>query len=125
VEVVSEPANGSPTQSGPNAHIKHVGEDNLMWRFPGFRIESTRSWGLISADVVSRAAGEATWLSDRHRLMYALTNIPTTMRRDGTAAAEYELHREKTLGFRPAGQMTSHDTREPVYTNIAGARYLS
>jgi len=91
-----------------------IGEDNPIWRFPGFRVEKTRSWGVISADVISRDAGEATWLSNRHRLLYALTNIPTTMKLDGRAAAEYELHREKMIAFGPAGQMTNNDTREPV-----------
>ena len=122
-----EPTRGQSVRTG----AKHVGEDNPIWRFPGFRVEKTRSWGLISADVISRDPGEATWLSNRHRLLYALTNIPTTMKLDGRAAAEYELHREKMIAFGPAGQMTNNDTREPVryiqilqdpvtYHNVAG-----
>jgi hypothetical protein len=94
--------------------MAHEREQNPIWRFPGFHVEKTRSWGLVSADVISRDAGEATWLSNRHRLTYALTNIPTTMKRDGTAAAEYELHREKMIGLGPTGQMTNNDIREPV-----------
>src|SRR6516164_6083384 len=106
--VVPEPTRGQSVRTRP------IGADNPIWRFPGFRVEKTRSWGLISADVISRDAGEATWLSNRHRLMYTLTNIPTTMKLNGRAAAEYELHREKMIAFGPAGQMTNNDTREPV-----------
>jgi AraC-like DNA-binding protein len=87
---------------------KHIGEDNPIRRFPGFHVEATRYWGLISADVISRAAGEATWLSDRHRIVYALTDIPGTVQSDGRPPDEYGLHREK-IAFRPAGQIVRSD----------------
>ena len=50
--------------------------DNPIWSFPGFNIEKTRSWGLVSADIVNRTAGEVVWRSDYHRIVYALTDIP-------------------------------------------------
>jgi AraC family transcriptional regulator len=90
-----------------------IGGDNPIWRFPGFRVEQSRSWGLISADIISRDAGEATWLSDRHRIVYALTDIPGTIQSDGTLADEYGLHREK-IAFRPAGQAVRSDLQRPV-----------
>lgn len=81
---------------------------NPIWQFPGFRIETTRCWGLISADVVSRDAGEARWLSDRHRIVYALSDIPGMVQSDGRPGDEYGLHREK-IAFRPAGQIVRSD----------------
>jgi hypothetical protein len=51
---VSEPGHGSPAKKGAHTDSKHFGEDNPIWRFPGFRIEAKRSWGLISTDIVSR-----------------------------------------------------------------------
>jgi len=110
---VSEPGHNSPAKKGANVDTKHVGEDNPIRRFPGFRVEKTRSWGLISVDIVSRDAGEATWLSDRHRIVYALTDIPGTIQSDGTHADEYGLHREK-IAFRPAGQAVRSDLQRPV-----------
>jgi hypothetical protein len=58
-------------------------EQDPIWRFPGFHVEATRSWGLISADVISRDAGDATWLSDRHRIVYAPTDITGKVQSDG------------------------------------------
>ena len=99
-----EPIRGQLAGTG----AKHVGEDNPIWRFPGFRVEKTRSWGLISADVISRDAGEATWLSDRHRMVYALTDIPGMVQSDSRPADEYGLYHEK-IAFRPAGQVVRSD----------------
>jgi hypothetical protein len=75
-------------------------------------VEATRSWGLISADVVSRAAGEATWLSDRHRITYALTEISATIESDGRRVHE-TLDRGK-VSFRPAGDTFTMDLPRPV-----------
>jgi AraC family transcriptional regulator len=110
---VPEPGHGSSAKRGANADSKRVGEDNPIWRFPGFRIEAKRSWGLISADIVSRDAGEATWLSDRHRIVHALTDIPGSIQSDGRAADKYGLYREK-IAFRPAEQMVRSDLQSPV-----------
>jgi AraC-like DNA-binding protein len=109
MEVVFEPTPSQPTRTGAT----HIGENNPIWRFPGFRVEATRSWGLISADVISRDAGEATWLSDRHRIVHALTDIPGTVQSDGRPADEYGLHREM-IAFRPAGQLVRSDLPGPA-----------
>jgi AraC-like DNA-binding protein len=99
-----ETAQGQPARIGSDG----IGNDNPIWRFSGFRVEATRSWGLISADVISRDAGEATWLSDRHRIVYALTDIPGTVQSNGRPADKYGLHHEK-IAFRPAGQIVRSD----------------
>jgi hypothetical protein len=88
-------------------------EDNPIWRFPGFHVDATRSWGLISADVISRDAGEATWLSDRHRIAYALTDMHGSRHGDGTPAQKDRMHRE-TISLRPAGQRVTVDLSGPV-----------
>jgi hypothetical protein len=89
-----------------------IGDENPIWRFPGFHVETTRSWGLISADVISRDAGQSTWLNDRHRIAYALTNISGTAERD--ARREHRtLHRGES-SFQPAGQTLRIDLSGPV-----------
>ena len=45
---------------------------------PGLRAETTGSWGLASAYVISRAAGEVNWRSDHHRINLALTAMRGT-----------------------------------------------
>ena len=45
---------------------------------PGLRAEKTGSWGLASAYVISRAAGEVNWRSDHHRINLALTAMRGT-----------------------------------------------
>ena len=110
---MSEPGHGSPAKKGANTDSEHVGEDNPIWQCPGFRIEAKRSWGLISTDIVSRGPGEATWLSDRHRIVHALTDIPGSIQSDGRPTDKYGLYREK-IAFRPAGQIVRSDLRGPV-----------
>jgi AraC family transcriptional regulator len=110
---VSELGHGSHAKKGANTDSKHFGEDNPIWRFPGFRIEAKRSWGLMSTDIVSRGPGEATWLSDRHRIVHALTDIPGSIQSDGRPTDKYGLYREK-IAFRPAGQIVRSDLRGPV-----------
>ena len=106
---MSEPTDGQLARTD----AKHIGEDNPIWRFPGFRVEAARSWGLMSADIISRDAGEATWLSDRHRIVHALTDIPGRVQSDGRPADEYGLRREK-IAFRPAGQVVRSDVTGAV-----------
>jgi AraC-like DNA-binding protein len=109
--IVAEQLRSPPLEHGlsPNP----ADSSNPIWQFPGFRIETTRSWGLISADVVSRDAGEAKWMSDRHRIVYALSDIPGMVQSDGRPGDEYGLHREK-IAFRPAGQIVRSDVPEAV-----------
>jgi AraC family transcriptional regulator len=72
---------------------------------PGLQAEKTQSWGLISADVISRAAGEVSWLSDEYRICLALTDLPGTAYSEIGAARPLPLMRGM-LGFTPAGLST-------------------
>ena len=53
---------------------------------PGLRAEKTGSWGLASAYVISRAAGEVNWRSDHHRINLALTAMRGTASIEGGPA---------------------------------------
>jgi AraC family transcriptional regulator len=66
-----------------------------------YRIESVQSWGSISADIVSRTVGEVVWRSDRHRTIFALTDIVGTNRSDNGAVQTLWLPRG-TFAFRPS-----------------------
>jgi AraC family transcriptional regulator len=75
---------------------------NPFWSLPEVCIENARSWGSISADVVSRTAGKMVWLSDRHRIVYALTDVLGTIRSDNGPAQSGQLLRDN-FSFRPSG----------------------
>jgi AraC family transcriptional regulator len=113
VNNVSDMNRDRATEIDANPITKHVGDDNPIWCFAGFHVEATRCWGLISADIVNRDAGEATWLSDRHRIVYAITDVAGLVQSDGWPADEYGLHREK-IAFRPAGQIVRSNLPGPV-----------
>jgi AraC family transcriptional regulator len=62
-------ARSSETPAGPG--IARIDEHNPIWRtLPGYHLDSTQSWGPISASVFSRPAGEGVWRSDYHRIIY-------------------------------------------------------
>jgi len=68
---MTDPGRGrsSLTPAGPN--IARVDEHNPMWNFSGYHIDNTQSWGPISANVVTRPAGEGVSRSDYHRINYS------------------------------------------------------
>jgi AraC family transcriptional regulator len=81
--------------------IGHSDEHNPIWRFPGYQIETTRSWGPFSVDVVSRAAGEAVWRSDHHRISYVLSDVSGAGRYDDGPVQNCHILRN-TLLFTPS-----------------------
>jgi len=97
----------------PGSDIGHRDEQNPIWGFPDFHVEKTRSWKSISADIVSRAAGEMVWRSDRHRIVYALSDIFGTMRSGGGPAQNKPLHRDK-FSLIPSGVTIRADTPAPI-----------
>jgi AraC family transcriptional regulator len=99
---VAEGTRDQPELTNAAPDTAHGREQNPIWSFPGFPIEKTRSWGLISADIVSREAGAAVWRSKHHRIVYALTDILGTIQSDGHPADKDGLYREK-IAFRPGG----------------------
>jgi hypothetical protein len=74
------PTPGTIAQGPEKRSITDFDAHNPFWSSPGIYIESTRSWGSISADVVSRTAGKMVWRSDRHRIVYALTDVLGTIK---------------------------------------------
>jgi len=72
---------------------------------PGLYAEKTRSLGLISAGVISRAAGEVSWQSDQHRICLALTAIRGTANLGGGPAQPMEFSPGE-LSFTPGGVST-------------------
>jgi Bacterial regulatory helix-turn-helix proteins, AraC family len=69
---------------------------------PGLHVEKTRSWGLVSADIISRAAGETNWLSDSHRVTVAQTEMNGIVHIDGGPARPVR-NRPGLMSFLPAG----------------------
>jgi AraC family transcriptional regulator len=91
--------------------IGQIDENNPILHFPGFRIENSRSWGPISADVVCREAGESVWQSDHHRIVYALTDFAGTISDHGPERPG--MSREK-LAYRPPGSAIRVNMPVPV-----------
>jgi AraC family transcriptional regulator len=108
---LSDAVYGPPGQTGTKPGLDHIGEQNPIWRFPGFHIEKSRSWGLISADVVRREAGEAVWQSAHHRIVYALTDFAGTV--SDTRPERPGMDRER-LAYRPAGSTVRSNIPVPV-----------
>src|SRR5215471_2075310 len=97
---------GKPSLADFDAH-------NPFWSCPGICIQSTRSWGSISVDVVSRTAGKMVWRSDRHRIVYALTNVFGTIRNNNGPPQDRQLLREN-FSFRPSGVLFESTVEAPV-----------
>jgi len=72
------------THGRPN--IARVDEHNPVWSLPGYHADNTRSWGPISASVVTRPAGEGVWRSDYHRILYDPVGYTST----GTGTLQFE-----------------------------------
>ena len=92
---------------------ERVDPTNPIWRFPGFRVDDTRSWGLIAADIISRDPGEATWCSGRHRIVYALTDFAGTVSDAARGPKRPGMGREK-LAYRPPGNAVHSNMPVPV-----------
>jgi|SRR6516164_9322495 len=83
-------------------------ELNPFWHSPGVCVETRRSWGPISAEIVSRTAGQAVWRSDRHRIVYALSDIHSAIRNNHGPLLHWDVNRDN-FAFRPGG-MTLEST---------------
>jgi hypothetical protein len=89
------PDPGKPSIADFDAH-------NPYWRSPEIYVERTRSWGSISAEVVSRTAGTVAWRSDHHRVAVALTAHRGVAYVDGRSAQSARFSPGE-LSFTPAG----------------------
>ena len=101
------------SQDGTEPSLAHFEAHNPFWSFPEICIERARSWGSISADVVSRTAGKMVWRSDRHRIVYALTDVLGTIRSDDGPAQSGQLSRDN-FSFRPSGITLESSIEAPV-----------
>ncbi len=93
--------------------IGRAEQRNPFYSFPGICIESARSWGPISVDIVSRPAGKVVWQSDRHRIVYALTDIPGTIWNDSGPLENRFLPRDN-FSFRPSAVTLESTVEGPV-----------
>ena len=100
-------------RDGTKPSLAYSDAYNPFWSFSEVCIESARSWGSISADVVSRTAGKMVWLSDRHRIVYALTDVLGTIRNDNGPAQRGQLLRDN-FSFRPSGVTFESSIEAPV-----------
>ena len=95
-------APGTIAQDPGKPSIADFDVDNPYWSSPGIYVESTRSGGPISADVVSRTVGTVEWRSDHHRVAVALTAHRGTAYVDGGSAQSARFSPGE-LSFTPAG----------------------
>ena len=89
------------SDSERGAKTRGVDLDNAVWSVPGLYSEKTQSWGLISADILTRAAGEVNWRSDHHRVVLALRDLHGTAYVNGRPARQIRQS-QGTLGFTPS-----------------------
>ncbi len=87
------------------ANRPRVDEHHVIAGVPGLNAEKTRSWGLISSDIISRSAGEVTWQSDQHRVAVALTAMEGTASIGG-GPKETMRFSPGELSFTPRGVST-------------------
>ena len=91
----------------------HIDECNPYWSFSAVRTESARSWGSISAGIVSRTAGTVVWRSDCHRIVYSLTDVQGFIRNDDGPPLNWPLTRDN-FSFRPSGVTLESTVEAPV-----------
>ena len=113
---MTEPTRDSSSRISTGPGFGHADEHNPYWSFSVVRTESARSWGPISAGIISRAAGTVVWRSDYHRVAYALTDVLGTIRNDEGPVQDWPLERD-SFGFRPSG-IAMHSTVEAPVRNV-------
>ena len=93
--------------------LETADDHNPFWDYPGVQVESTRSWGLISAEIVSRTAGRVVWRSRNHRIVYALSDIHGMIRNGNGPPQTRPLMRDH-FSFRPGGITLQSTIDAPV-----------
>jgi AraC family transcriptional regulator len=78
---------------------------NLVWSATGLHTETSRSWGLISASIVSRPGSEAISVSNHHRVAVSLTAIQGLVYIDG-GPAKSAVFSPGEISFTPGGVST-------------------
>ena len=109
-------------QGGTKPSIANFDVGNPFWSFPEIYMESSRSWGSISAQIVSRAVGKVVWLSDCNRIVYALSDFVGTVRNDYGPEHDAPLIRDN-FSFCPFGRALESTVEMPVrYIQIVQRR---
>ena len=107
------PAPTTIAQDAAKPSIVDFDAHNPFWSSPGICMESTRSWGSISAAVVSRSIGTVVWRSDLYRIVYALSDFLGTIRNGKGPAQDSPLLRDN-FSFRPFGVPFESTVKVPV-----------
>jgi hypothetical protein len=76
--------------------------DEFVRDAPGLHAERSRSWGAVSAAVITRTKGEVTWRSDHHRVIVSLTAVRGTACVDGGSLQTAQFAPGEA-SFAPAG----------------------
>src|SRR5271170_4360422 len=77
---------------------------NSVWHAPKVEISRIKSWGSITAMSYRRDGGEATWRSDRHRMVLTLDQLPPALYQvEQGHTRQAPLTGPGTLSFYPAG----------------------
>jgi AraC-like DNA-binding protein len=75
-----------------------------VWAHPRVHIERHRSWRRVAATVFSRAAGEAYWRGEQHRLALYLTDLAGGMVQPENGRRQVvKTTAPRPQGFQPAG----------------------
>src|SRR5271155_1648012 len=112
---MTDPGRGRSSLTPAAPDMARVDEHNPVWNLPGFHLDNTRSWGPISASIVSRPAGEGGWRSDYHRIMYnhvGLTSTPTVQYENGPTQRFQALPSQ--VAFVPRGAAARFTVPAPV-----------
>ena len=100
-----KPALNPSRPTDAKSGVGRIAENASTDRTPGLHIDKAGSWGMISAALVSRDAGEVDWRSDYHRINCALTDMPGTVRVDDGPVRKL-IWPPNTVAFTPSGVRT-------------------
>jgi len=111
-------------QDGTKLSIAKFDMRNPFWSFPGIHIERSRSWGPISAQIVSRDIGTVVWRSDCYRIVYALSDFLGTVRINNGPEHDSPLMQDN-FSFCPFGIALESTIAQPVrYIQIVQRRVV-
>jgi AraC family transcriptional regulator len=91
-----------------------------VWRPPSADIKNSRTWGRISATVISRSQGEGYFRSDQHLTVRPLNNYgQASIQVEGGRVQAVQAASPRTLVFRPAGVGVRTAISAPEYRYAA------
>jgi hypothetical protein len=99
---MADPGRSHLSLTPAGVEFARVDERNPMWRVPGYHVDNAQSWGLFSAGVVSRPAGEGVWRSDYHRIVYDPVGHTGTIQYENGPMERFQ-HLASQVSFVPRG----------------------